>query len=121
MNYYGQLDLTALGNIIRQHPQLVKEVTFQDGTTHKFINIDIQERRQPSSKGHTHYCKVGCKKDEQVEGLKYYIADLKTSNYGTVPQYARPQERAELQPAVQAPLAPAQANEPTEETNDLPF
>jgi len=121
MNYYGQLDLTALGNIIRQHPQLVKEVTFQDGTTHKFINIDIQERRQPSRNGHTHYCKVSCKKDEQVEGMKYYIADLKTSNYGTVPQYARPQERAEQQQAVQAPLAPAQANEQTEETNDLPF
>lgn len=114
MNYYGQLDITALGNIARQHPQLIKEVTFQDGTTHKFISIDVQERRQPSDRGHTHYIKASCKKDQQIEGLKYYIADLKTSNYGTVPQQARPAANNSEQ---------APANEPSKSDSDeeLPF
>lgn len=94
-NLFGQIDLTALGNIVRQHPQLVKEVTFKDGTVHKFINIDVATRQQASDKGHTHYIKVSCKKDQQVQGLKYYIADLKPSQYSNN-QSAQPATSADV-------------------------
>ena len=102
-NLFGQIDLTALGNIVRQHPQLVKEVTFKDGTVHKLINVDVAARQQPSDKGHTHYIKVSCKKDQQMQGLKYYIADLKPSQYNN-------QQPAQAQPAPQQ-----------EQASDLPF
>lgn len=80
-NLFGQLDLTALSNLCKQHPQLVKEVQFKDGV-HRLLNIDVAARQQPSDHGHTHYIKASCKKDQQMQGVKYYLADLKPSTYG---------------------------------------
>lgn len=112
-NLYGSIDLTILGNIVRQHPSLVREVTFKDGTNHKFLQIDVSERRQPSEKGNTHYIKATCKKDQQMQGVNYFIADLKPSTYGNQPQQA--------QPVVQAPVF-TQQDANTEVTDDgLPF
>lgn len=112
MGYFGSIDLTALGQIARQHPQLVRDVTFQDGTVHKFLSIDVSERKQPSDKGHTHYIKVTCKKEAQVQGLKYYVADLKPSKFGS---------ESQQQPVVQAAPAPSGAVPQGEDENDLPF
>ncbi len=110
---YGAIDLTVLGELVRKHPQLVREVSFKDGTTHKFINIDINERQQPSDRGATHYMKCSCKKDLQVQGLKYYIADLKPSQFNNAP--ATPIQAAPATSVVASPQRP----EP--EQTDLPF
>ena len=85
MNYFGQIDLTKLGIIVRQHPELVKEINFKDGT-HKLINIEVVERHQPSEKGHTHFVKVPCKKDQQKEWVNYFVSDLKPSQYSNSTQ-----------------------------------
>lgn len=108
-NLYGSIDLTILGNIVRQHPSLVREVQFKDGI-HKMLNIDVNERKQPSDKGATHYIKASCKKEQQVQGVNYFVADLKPSQYGAASQQ---------QPAVQA--APATAPIENADTSDLPF
>lgn len=79
MNYYGQIDLTLLGHIVRTNPDLIKKVTFKDGKEHQLINIGVYERKQQSQHGSTHYIKVSCEKDKQVEGCSYYISDLKPS------------------------------------------
>ena len=42
-NYYGSIDLTELGNIVRNQPELVTEVQLKDGTMHKFIKVDVWE------------------------------------------------------------------------------
>lgn len=118
-NLYGSIDLTILGNIVRQHPSLVREVTFKDGSNHKFLQIDVSERRQPSEKGNTHYIKATCKKDQQMQGVNYFIADLKPSTYGNQPQQAAP--LPEKVPVVQAPVF-TQQDANTEVTDDgLPF
>lgn len=82
MGYYGSIDLTKLGKIVRQHPELVKTVNMKDGTQHKFIGIDVFEKQQADQYGNTAYLKVSCKKDQQKEGLNYYLSDLKPSQYG---------------------------------------
>ena len=103
-NYYGSLDLTKLGQIVRQHPELVKTANMKDGTTHQFINIDINEKQETDQYGNAAYVKVACKKDQQKQGLNYYLTDLKVSQYGQQQQ-------------------PAQAHVATQPSNDdaLPF
>lgn len=102
--FYGSLDLTKLGQIVRQHPELVKTVNMKDGTQHKFLNIDINEKQQADQYGNTAYLKVSCKRDQQKQGLNYYLCDLKQSqNNGQ--QYAQ--------------QAPQQASAGGD--NDLPF
>lgn len=110
-NLYGSIDLTILGNIVRQHPSLVREVTFKDGTVHKFLQVDVSERKQPSDKGHTHYIKASCKKEAQVQGVNYFVADLKPSTYGNQPQQA----------VVQAPVATATDVNDNADASGLPF
>lgn len=82
-NLYGSIDLTLLGNIVRQHPDKIKKITFKDGTVHQFLNIDINERQQTDQYGRTHYIRAGIKKAEQKEGVNYYVADLKPSQNNT--------------------------------------
>lgn len=108
-NYYGSLDVTELGNIVRQHPELVKSVQLKDGTTHKFVNINVMEKQQPDQYGHSASIKVSCKKEQRKEGVKYYISNLKVSQYGNQQQQQPPQQ--------QAPVAPP----PAQQNDDLPF
>lgn len=79
-NLYGSLDLTVLGNLVRNHPELVKEVQFKDGM-HKLLNVDVLEKRQQDNYGNIATIKASCKKDQQKEGLNYYLANLKVSQY----------------------------------------
>ena len=79
-NLYGNLDLTVLGNLVRQHPELVREVQFKDGM-HKMINIDVFGRQQEDQYGNIAAVKASCKKDQQKQGLNYYLANLKKSAY----------------------------------------
>lgn len=80
--FYGSIDLTKLGQIVKQHPELVKVANMKDGSQHKFLNINIDEKQQVDQYGNSAYLKVSCKKDEQKQGLNYYLCDLKTSKYG---------------------------------------
>lgn len=76
---YGQIDLTALGNIARNHPEAIKNVNFKDGSVHQMLNISVASRQQADQYGRTHYIKAGIKKADQKDGVKYYVADLKPS------------------------------------------
>ena len=96
MGYYGSLDLTKLGQIVRQHPELVKTANMKDGTTHQFINIDVAEKQQADQYGNTGYIKVACKKDQQKQGLNYYLTDLRPSQYGNQQQSSQPQQQAQV-------------------------
>lgn len=113
-NYYGSLDLTELGNIVRNHPELVQEVQMRDGTTHKFIKIDVREKETPDQYGNSASIKVTCKTEERKEGVKYYISNLKQSKFGGLqPQptsvLGQPQQPAEV------------AKQPTDIDPGLPF
>ena len=93
-NLYGQLDLTVLGKLVRQHPDLVKKVNFKDGE-HQLINVDIFEKQQQDQYGNVATIKASCKKDQQKEGLSYYLANLKVSQYqNDNQQQSRPQAAA---------------------------
>ena len=120
-NYYGQIDLTKLGQIVKKHPELVKVITFKDGE-HKLLDVSVNERQQVGQHGEAAYVKVKCKKDEQREGLNYYVGDLKVSTYG---QQQQGQQTASTDrtggnaPAAQPAPAPAQQQIPVDD--DLPF
>lgn len=92
MNYYGQIDLTKLGIIARKHPELVKKVMFKDGE-HMVLNMNIFSLNQPDKFGNTATMKVSCKKDEQVEGVSYYIGNLKNGESQQTQQSPAPEEQ----------------------------
>lgn len=79
-NLYGTIDLTVLGQLCRQHPQLIKKVNFRDGE-HQLLNIDLFAKQQADQYGNVAVIKASCKKDERKDNLNYYIANLKVSNY----------------------------------------
>ena len=105
-SYYGSIDLTKLGQIVRQHPELVKVANMKDGSQHKFLNIDISPKQSGADQyGNVAYLKAACKKSEQKQGLHYYLCDLKLSqNQQQTTQQEAPQ---------QAP--------PMNSSDDLPF
>ena len=106
MNYYGQISLTKLGDWVRKHPEQVKDVTFADGHTEKFINIDIRDRQQPGQHGSVAYISLY----DKQSGEKEYIADLKVSQYGAAQTAAMPLQPAQAavaqHPAYSAPYQP---------------
>ena len=95
---YGTIDLTAIGRIVRSHPELVQEVMFKDGA-HKMLRIDVHAKKEVDQYGNVAFIKATCKKEEQREGVSYYISNLKESKYQDEPQqpqqtnmYAQQQE-----------------------------
>lgn len=106
-NLYGTIDLTKLGNVVRQHPELVRNVQFKDGTTHKMLNININQKQQTDQYGNVAFMKVGVKREEERQGVNYYLGDLKVSQYGNNVQQ-------------QATVAP-QPQQPTKQEENLPF
>lgn len=81
MNYYGQISLTKLCDFARKHPEMVKDVTFRDGHVEKMIDIDVNERREPSTFGNVAY--IRCR---SANGDKAYVADLKRSKFDETKQ-----------------------------------
>lgn len=69
-NLYGELDLTKIPK------ELIRSVTFKDGSVHKLLSIDINELKHPSDYGHTHYISVYNKETRE----KTYLGDFKPSN-----------------------------------------
>ena len=82
---YGTIDLTAIGRIVRNHPELVQEVMFKDGA-HKMLRIDVHAKKEVDQYGNVAFIKATCKKEEQREGVNYYISNLKESKYQDEPQ-----------------------------------
>lgn len=76
MNYYGQISLTKLCDFARKHPEMLKEVTFRDGHVEKMLNINVNERKEPSTFGNVAY--ISCR---SANGEKEYVADLKKSKF----------------------------------------
>lgn len=76
--YYGKIDLTKLGQIARQHSELVEEVEFKDGT-HKLLKVSVFQKDVADKFGNTACIKANCKRDEEKQGLNYFVADLKNS------------------------------------------
>lgn len=108
-NLYGEIDLTILGQIVRQHPEAVRKVKFKNGTTHQFLSINVNARQQTDQYGRTHFIKAGIKKAEQKQDVNYFIADLKPSN-----------SQQQTQPQPQQSGAQAFADIPKDES-ELPF
>ena len=108
-NLYGSLDLTVLGKLVRQHPELVRKVNFKDGE-HQLINIDVFGKQQPDQYDNVATIKATCKKDQQKEGLSYYLANLKVSQYQN-------DNQQQQQPARQNQAPQQSAND----NDDLPF
>jgi len=103
--FYGQIDLTKLGIIARQHPELVKEVNFKDGT-HKLINVAILDNEREDRFGNTACLRASCKREFEKEGINYFLGELKPST---------PKE----QPAQQS--KPTAQPFPINNPDDLPF
>lgn len=70
-NLYGSLCLT----------DIPKELITVGKNGKKYLNIVVNKRREVSQFGMTHYVKAYCKKEQQREGVNYYIGDLKPSGY----------------------------------------
>ena len=82
----------------------MKKVTCKDGKERIYLNVAVIERKEKSQFGHTHFVTCSPKKEEQKEGIKYIIGDLKEF----IPVQVSPTpEQIETAPAVQE--------------NDLPF
>jgi hypothetical protein len=108
--HYGQLDLTKLGRIAKQHPELVKRVKFKDGE-HQLINIDIHNRKEADDHGNTAFIKATVLKDDERQGVNYFVGNLKAASPSN--QQQQPAQQGNWE----APLPPLGQ----EEESDLPF
>lgn len=99
-NLYGSI---CLSDIPKEE---IKSVMCKDGVTRKFLNVRIIERKTPSQYGNTHFISCAPKKDDQKEGVNYFIGDLKTS--------ASREERMQ-------PQQPEQPQQPQGTVDDLPW
>lgn len=74
---YGRIDLTKLGDIVRNHPELVKTYTDKNGVEHKTVNVNIYSKDKDDY-GNVAYIKVPCKPDNmKMHKSAYYVCDLK--------------------------------------------
>lgn len=72
-SYYGQVDFTNLCRLWKEHKELFEMVDFKDGK-HALLKVNFNERQQADEHGNTHYLKANCKKNEQKEGVNYFIS-----------------------------------------------
>ncbi len=103
--YYGEIDLTKLGQIVRQHNSLVRKIKFKDGE-HQMIRVAVLQKDAADKFGNAASIKVACKKEEEVQGVIYWVGDLKPST---------PMETAKT-PSIDDPLPPL-----NEDKDGLPF
>lgn len=83
MNLYGSMCLS----------DIPKELIRTAGNGKKYLNIEVNERREPSQYGQTHYVKASCRKDQAKEGVNYYIGELKPSAYQPYQQQQQQQQQ----------------------------
>lgn len=86
----------------------MKKIKCKDGKERIFLNVFIGERKQPATFGertYTHFVSCSPRPEERIDGEKYFIGDLMTSN--PAPSQPSPEDVASA-PAVT-------------EADDLPF
>lgn len=99
---YGSI---CLSEIPREQ---MKKVMCKDGKERIFLNIRICERKEPATFGnntYTHFVSCSPKKDEQKDGVNYFLGDLQT--YNPQPNNPTPEQIAEapgLSPADNLPF-----------------
>lgn len=102
----GQIDLTIIGRLMRENPNLIRKVNFKDGE-HQLLNIAISSMKQPDNYGND--LTVSCKPKDAPIDNKWYIGKLKTwpekGNSASAPS----------SPQASVPSAEAEGN------NSLPF
>ena len=76
---FGQIDLTKIGALIQQQPELIRRVNFKDGE-HMLLAINVNDMQRTDEHGNTHSITAYCRKDERKPELNYFIANLKSSN-----------------------------------------
>jgi len=109
INAYGQINLDKIGEIIKSQPDIVKTVTFKDGTRARMLDINVFTTKNPDKFGNTIAIKARCAKDKVRKDVNYYFGNMKES------------EEKQPQPSVQS-TAPTQAPEPAPANDpDLPF
>lgn len=79
--YYGSIDLTLIGQIVKQQEEHVRKKTLKDGREHKFINISILLDDKDDEYGNIGAVRVDCQKEEQIQSLKYWVGNLKKSKF----------------------------------------
>lgn len=72
VNLYGSICLS----------DIPKELITTSKNGKKYLNIEVNELRQPSQYGATHAVKMSVKKAECKDGVNYYIGNLKPSKFG---------------------------------------
>lgn len=84
--FYGQIDLTNILRLWKNHQELFQMVDFKDGK-HALLKVNFNERQQADEHGNTHYLKANCKAADQKEGLNYYISSgfKPSQEQGTAP------------------------------------
>lgn len=97
-NLYGSLCLS----------DIPKELITVGKNGKKYLNIVVNERREVSQYGMTHYVKAYVKRDQAREGVNYYIGELKPSDYQNNGNAAAP--------AVSSSIPGA-----SQDNDDLPF
>lgn len=106
VNLYGSICLS----------DIPKELITTSKNGKRYLNIEVNELRQPSQYGATHAVKVSVKKAERKEGVNYYIGNLKPSKFGN---NSAESTAAVATPAVAVP--PAVVDDAPITDDDLPF
>ena len=74
---YGRIDLTRLGEIVRNHPEMIKKWTDKNGLEHQSISVNIYSKDKDDY-GSVAYIKIPCKQDNmKLHKNAYYLGDLK--------------------------------------------
>lgn len=106
VNLYGSICLS----------DIPKELITTSKNGKKYLNIEVNELRQPSQYGATHAVKMSVKKAERKDGVNYYIGNLKPSKFGN--------DNAETTAngaATVAAVQPAVVDDALTSNDDLPF
>lgn len=106
VNLYGSICLS----------DIPKELITTSKNGKKYLNIEVNELRQPSQYGATHAVKMSVKKAERKDGVNYYIGNLKPSKFGN--------DNAETTAngaATVAAVQPAVVDDALTSDDDLPF
>lgn len=87
MSFEGFIDWAQLRELVTS-AGVIKRTDLDDGKQLSRIYLQVNERRNPSKNGYTHYIKVSVKKDERQEGVNYFVGNLKSYEYETPQEVA---------------------------------
>lgn len=113
--FYGEIDLTKLGQIARQHEELVKKVNCKDGV-HLIVKAVVLDKERTDEHGSTATLKVDCKREEERNGLNYFLGDYKPCTPKQQPQ--QPPQQAQ---GAKQPRGAQYTEENFNEVDNLPF